>query len=158
MGLILETKKSLSAGKRGANNDDNNQPNKAGNPKQTVATDRKPLNHSPKQGPIQFFSCLGGMVPISDFRPQTAQKLRWLEPSMSEIHDNNRQIRPANQNSMMSQLIEILSTIYPRKPPSSSYSPWWSRGLKNVMRCVVSAANKYNSQPLNRLSHHNNQN
>jgi hypothetical protein len=48
MGLILETKKSLSAGKRWANNDDNNQPNKAGNAKQTVATDRKPLNHSPK--------------------------------------------------------------------------------------------------------------
>jgi hypothetical protein len=71
MGLILETKQNLSAGKRGANNDYNNQPNKAGNPKQTVATDRKPLNHSPKQSPIQFDSCLGGMVPVSD--PKTAQ-------------------------------------------------------------------------------------
>jgi hypothetical protein len=52
MGLILETKKSLSAGKRGANSDDNNQPNKAGNAKKTVATDSKPLNYSPKQSPI----------------------------------------------------------------------------------------------------------
>jgi hypothetical protein len=142
MGLILETKKSLSAGKRGANNDGNNQPNKAGNPKQTVATDRKLLNHSPKQSPIQLFSCLGGMVPVSD--PRTARKLRWLEPSMSEIHDNNRQIRPANPN-MMSQLIEILSTIHSRKTPSSSCSPWWSWCLKNEMRCVVSAANNQNS-------------
>jgi hypothetical protein len=154
MGLILETKKTLSAGKRGANNDDKNQPNKAGNPKQTVATDIKPLDHSPNQSPIQFFSCLGGMVPVSD--PKTAQKLRWLEPSMSEIHDNNRQIRPANQN-MMSQLIEILSTIHPRKIPSSSCSPWWSRCLKNEKRCVVSAPNKQNSQPRNWLSRHNNQ-
>jgi hypothetical protein len=56
---------------------------------------------------------------VSD--PKTAQKLKWLEPSMSEVHDNNnnnRQIRPANQN-MMSQLIEILSAIHPRKTPSS---------------------------------------
>jgi hypothetical protein len=80
------------------------------------------------------------MVPVSD--PKTAQKLRWLlEPSMSEIHDDNRQIRPANQN-MMSQLIEILSTNLPRKTPSSSRSPWWSWCLKNEMICVVSAANK----------------
>jgi hypothetical protein len=142
MGLILETKKSLSAGKRGANNDDNNQPNKAGNPKQTVATDRKPLKHSPKQSPIQFFSCLGGMVPVSD--PKTAQKLRWPEPSRFEIHDNNRQVRPANQN-MLSQLIEILSTIYPRNTTSSSCSPWWSWFLKNEMICVVSAASNQNS-------------
>jgi hypothetical protein len=141
-------------GKRGANNDDNNQPNKAGNPKQTVATDGKPLNHSPKQSPIQFFSRLGDMVPVSD--PKTAKKLRWLEPSMSEIHDNNRQIRPANQK-MMSQLIEILSTIHARKTPSSSCSPWWPWCLKNEMRCVVSAANKQHSQPLNWLSRHNNQ-
>jgi hypothetical protein len=52
MGLILETKKSLSVGKRRANNDDNNQPNKAGNPKQTVATGRNPLHHPPKKAPI----------------------------------------------------------------------------------------------------------
>jgi hypothetical protein len=62
------------------------------------------------------------MVPFLD--PKTAQQLRWLEPSMSEIHDNNRQIRPENQN-MMSQLIEILSTIRPRSAASSSCSPWW---------------------------------
>jgi hypothetical protein len=54
------------------------------------------------------------MVSVSD--PKTAQKLRWLEASMSEIHDNNRQIRPANQK-MMSQLIEILSTTPPKKAP-----------------------------------------
>jgi hypothetical protein len=133
MGLNLETKKSLGAGKREANNDDNNQPNKAGNPKQTVAIDRNLLNYSPKPSPIQFVSCLGGMVPVSD--PQTAQKLGWLEPSMSEIHDNNRQIRPENQN-MMLQLIEILSTIHPRRAPSSSCSLCWSWYLKNEMRCV----------------------
>jgi hypothetical protein len=94
------------------------------------------------------------MVPVSD--PKTAQKLRWLEPSMSEMHDNNRQIRPANQN-MMLQLIEILSTIHPRRATSSSCSPWWSWCLKNEMRSVVSAANKQNSQPLNWLFCHNNQ-
>jgi hypothetical protein len=91
MGLILETKKSLSAGKRG----------------QTM------------------------MTTTSGIRPETQNKLL--------------------------QLIEILSTIHPRKTPSSSCSPWWSWCLKNEMRCVVSAANKQNSQPLNWLSHHNNQ-
>jgi hypothetical protein len=90
---------------------------------------------------------LGGhVVPVSD--PKTAQQLRWLEPSKSEIHDNNRHIRPANKN-MMSQLIDILFTIHPRRIPSSSCSPWWSWCLKNEMRCVVSAAN---NQPLNWLS------
>jgi hypothetical protein len=105
----------------------------------------------PSKAPSNLFSCLGGMVPVSD--PKTAQKLRWLEPSTFEIHDNNRHIRPANQN-MMSQLIEILSTIHPRRIPSSSCSPWWSWCLKNEMRCVVSAANNQNSQPPNWLSGH----
>jgi hypothetical protein len=55
MGLILATKR-FKRWKKGANNDDNNQPNKAGNPKQTVATDRTPLNHSPsKQSSIHCF-------------------------------------------------------------------------------------------------------
>jgi hypothetical protein len=52
MGLILETKKSLSAEKRGANNDDNNQPNKAGNQKQTVASDRNTIHNPTKKTPI----------------------------------------------------------------------------------------------------------
>jgi hypothetical protein len=39
-----------------------------------------------------------------------------VEPSMSEIHDNNHQIRPANQN-MMSQLTEILSAIPTQEGP-----------------------------------------
>jgi hypothetical protein len=109
----------------------------------------------PSRAPSIFFMLRGHGASVSDLK--TAKKLRWLEPCMSEIHDNNRQIRPANQN-MMSQLIEILSTIHPpRKTPSSSCSPWWSWCLKNEMRCVVSAANKHNSQPLNWLSHHNNQ-
>jgi hypothetical protein len=94
------------------------------------------------------------MVPVSD--PKTAKKMRWLEPSMSENHDNNRQIRPENPN-MMSQLMEILSTTRTRKPQSSSCSPWWSWFLKNEMRCVVSAANNQSSEQLNLLSRQNNQ-
>jgi hypothetical protein len=65
------------------------------------------------------------MVPVSD--PKTAQQLRWLEPSMSEIHDKNRKIRPENQ-TMMLQLIEILSTIHPRRAASSSCSPCGGHG------------------------------
>jgi hypothetical protein len=69
----LKQQKSLSAGKRGAHNDDNNQPNKAGNPNQTVATDGKPLNHSPKQSPIQLFFMLGGHGAC--FRPQNSPEI-----------------------------------------------------------------------------------
>jgi hypothetical protein len=47
----------LSSGETsGVNHDNtNNPPNLVGKPKQTVAVDRKPFNHSPKQSPIYFF-------------------------------------------------------------------------------------------------------
>jgi hypothetical protein len=53
------------------------------------------------------------MVPVSDLK--TAQKLRWLEPSGSEIPDNNPQVRTANQNKLL-QLMEHSATRYRDDP------------------------------------------
>jgi hypothetical protein len=80
MGLILETKKSLIAGKRGANNDDNNQPNKAGNQKQAVPTDRKLL-----KSPIHFFHAWGACCLF-----QTPKQLRngWNQACLKSMTTN----------------------------------------------------------------------